>query len=147
MTASIDNDDVGTLEFSVFNEEPYVNMIKVKENYRRQGIATGLIKELQRKFPDTEIHMGMSTIDGSKLLESLPSKFIPNEHYNELLSEKNKLETRIKELQIFLDTCDPKTQRKEMLSVGEEFNTISDRLYNVEKEIQGLTPGKNIFEA
>lgn len=146
MIASIDNNDVGTLEFSVFNDEPYVNMIKVKDNYRRRGIATMLMKELQREYPDTEIHMGMSTEDGSKLIKSLPLKFKPNERYNELLSEKNQLETRIKELQIFLDTYDPKTQKEEAINKGEEFNVISDRLYDIEKEMQELTPGKNILE-
>jgi predicted GNAT family acetyltransferase len=146
MIASIDNNDIATLEFSVFNQEPYINMIKVKDSYRRQGIATKLMKELQREYPDTEIHMGMSTEDGTKLLQSLPSKFIPNERYNELLSEKNQLEVRIKELQIFLDTYDPKTQKEEAINKGEEFNIISDRLYDIEKEMEGLKAGKNILE-
>lgn len=146
MIASLNDNNVGTLEFTIFNDEPYVNMIKVKEEYRRRGIATLLMKELQKKFPDTEIHIGMTMPEGNKLIESIPSKFTPNKRYNELLSEKNKLQTRIDQLQSFLDTADPKIQRSDMLNKGEEWNIVRDRLYDIEKEIQGLTSGKNILE-
>lgn len=146
MIASINNINVGTLEFSIFNDEPYVNMIKVKDQYKRQGIGTMLIKELQRKFPETEIHMGMSTEEGSKFLESIPKKFTPNEHYNKLESEKIKLQTKMDEISSFLDASDPKTQRSEMLTKGEEWNNIRDRIYDIEQEIQGQKTGKNIIE-
>jgi hypothetical protein len=145
MIASIDDNNVATLEFSIFNDEPYVNMIKVKDDYKRRGIATILMKELQRRFPETEIHMGMLTPEGTKLIESIPTKFTPDKRYNELSSEKNRLQTRMDEVQSFLDSSDPKIQRSKMLTSGEEWNVIRDRIYDIEKEMQGLTPGKNIL--
>ena len=145
MIASIGDTVAGTLEFSVFSEEPYVNMIKVNDPYKRQGIATTMLKELQKLFPGTEIHMGMSTEDGSKLLESIPTQFIPNKRHKELSSELNVLQVRLDELQTFLDTADPNTQRPEMLAKGEEWNKVHDRLYDVKEELRYLKPGRTLL--
>ena len=145
MTATIEDNIVATLEFSEYNDEPYVNMIKVNEKYRRKGIGTKLLKQLQEMFPNNEIHMGMETEEGAKLIESLPKKFIPNERYNELSSQRNQLKNRMEELQNFLDTATPDTQRKEMLSKGEEWNQINDKLWDIEKELEDLKPGKTIL--
>ena len=46
---------LGTLWFSVYHDEPAVKNIDVLPKYRRQGIGTALLKELQRLFPDQTI--------------------------------------------------------------------------------------------
>jgi len=145
MTANLNNLVVATLEFSVYQDEPYVNMIKVEEKYQRQGIATQLLRKLQEMYPETEIHMGMSSQEGSELLKSIPTKFIPNERHIELTKKRNNLKENLDKLQHFLDSANPKTQREEMLSQGEKWNQIHDQLYEIEKELENMKSGKTII--
>ena len=145
MTATIGENTVAALEFSVYQDEPYVNMIKVDEKYRRKGIATKLIRKLQEMFPDTQIHMGLASSDGSKLLESFPTKFIPNEEYNRLSKEKTLLNTRLDELQNFLDSHDPKTQREEMLAQGDEWNQTHDKIEDIERQLEDMKKGTTLI--
>ena len=65
---------LGRLEYSEFDEKIYINYIKVEEKYRRQGIATSLYQELKRINPNMEIIKGMSTDEGSLLVNSLKDK-------------------------------------------------------------------------
>ena len=75
-----DNDRVirdnilGVLEYSTYSEdEPnticYVEMIQTKYNEKRKGIASALVKSLQKDYKD--IHWGYTTDEGTQLLKSL----------------------------------------------------------------------------
>ncbi len=85
---------VGFLQYAVYEDEPYIQLIKVDENYRRQGIATSLLKDLQHDFPRTSINTGMMTEEG-KMLFSKVSKVKANPVYTRY---KNRLEAIDKEL-------------------------------------------------
>ena len=49
MTVSEDGKNIGYLDFSVYEDTPYIQMINVKEPYRRKGYATQMIKHLQKE--------------------------------------------------------------------------------------------------
>lgn len=59
---------VGYLSFSEYRNEPSIKMIEVLPQYRRKGIATKMLQSLQKMYPDTEIRTGMTTPDGTKLV-------------------------------------------------------------------------------
>tara|TARA_Y100000310_G_scaffold55023_1_gene50440 strand:+ start:20425 stop:20757 length:333 start_codon:yes stop_codon:yes gene_type:complete len=62
---------VGMVEYSIYEEEVYVNDMLVKQDLRRQGIGTQMINELKREYPEGRINWGMKTPDGSALYESM----------------------------------------------------------------------------
>lgn len=88
------NKAVGYLQYAVYEDEPYIQLIKVDENYRRQGIATMLLKDLQKDFPNTNINVGMMTEEGKQLFGKV-SKTKSNPVYTRY---KNRLEAIDKEL-------------------------------------------------
>jgi ribosomal protein S18 acetylase RimI-like enzyme len=46
-------------------------MVEVSEDRRRQGVATRLVRELEREFPGDEIDWGMMTEEGAALREAV----------------------------------------------------------------------------
>ena len=58
---------VGTIRYSIFEGRPHISMIEVLEDYRRQGIATQMLRYLQGQYPNEEIVWGYLTEDGSAL--------------------------------------------------------------------------------
>ena len=77
---------VAKLEYSLYDDTVNVQMIEVDPNYRRKGLATKLLQDLQNERPDTEINFGYTTSDGTKLLENITEK-IENPKYNKEKAE------------------------------------------------------------
>ena len=89
---------VGTVEYGEYKGKPNVKMIEVKPEYRRQGIATKLLQELQNKYPDQEIDFGMTTPDGTKLLNSITYE-VENKEYVKTQKQLEKVTNRINEIE------------------------------------------------
>lgn len=62
---------IGKLLFSVFEGVPHINWIEVADEYKRQGIGTQLMKQLQKEFTYGKIRWGMTTPDGSELKKGI----------------------------------------------------------------------------
>ena len=62
---------IGTVGYLVENGEYSIYRIDVDENYRRKGIATKLMKSVQREAGDKYINLGTLTEDGKKLMNSI----------------------------------------------------------------------------
>jgi ribosomal protein S18 acetylase RimI-like enzyme len=73
--AFIDGEMAGFLDYSEFQKQPAVKMIEVKKEFQRKGIATELLKELDKLYPNTEIDYGYSTTEGSELIKSYIKRF------------------------------------------------------------------------
>jgi len=69
-----DFDPVGYISYAVSNNEPAIKHIEVLPAKRRKGYATKLVLELQNKYPDVQLHWGVSTAEGDALYQSLPKK-------------------------------------------------------------------------
>jgi ribosomal protein S18 acetylase RimI-like enzyme len=67
LTAYEGETPVGTLDYSEYDDNAYINMIEVPEEHRRKGVGHAMLKELQGRFPNKEINWGMTTQDGTKL--------------------------------------------------------------------------------
>ena len=67
--AIIDGNQVGYLQYSIFQGTAHIGHIHVEEEFRRQGIAKMMYQKLKEENPD--IDWGMTTPDGTILKESL----------------------------------------------------------------------------
>lgn len=61
----------GEVNYEVKNDEVKVNMIKVYDEFKRQGVATKLLQNLQREVGDKDINFDMLTPDGEKLMKKI----------------------------------------------------------------------------
>ena len=102
-TVSEDGKNIGYLDFSVYEDTPYIQMINVKEPYRRKGYATQMIKHLQKEYPNSEIDFGMTTDDGTKLVNSLPFDTKVNIEYDKKVKQAKKLKKWLDEFKEFTD--------------------------------------------
>lgn len=70
----------GYIDYAIYDDEIYIQMIEVGEKYRRQGIATKMMDNLKKMYPGVKIHPGFTTKDGTeffknyKLEEVYPNK-------------------------------------------------------------------------
>ena len=142
---------VGYIEYSIFDDEVSVQYIYVAEDKRLGGFGRALLLELQNRYPYTGIKLGMSTEDGSSLLEKMKTNYIPNQEYIKLKEEQENLLKRIKVLDakaaawFNLPPEEQEKERSRILEDGEEFNRIHDRLHEIEKELLYMEPGKTLF--
>jgi len=71
LVARDNSQPVGAIEYSVFNDQVYINMIRVVPNRRRQGIASRLYKKLEEYNSGLQINWGNSTNEGHDLYKSI----------------------------------------------------------------------------
>ena len=62
---------VGAIDYSVFNDEIYINMIRVIPKYRRQGVASRLYKKLEEYNQGVKINWRGMTPEGYELQKSV----------------------------------------------------------------------------
>ena len=135
---------VGTLKYGEYKGEPNVKMIEVDPEYQRKGIGTKLLQELQNKYKDVEIDFGMSTPDGTKLLESA-TYTVDNA---EVIEKQN----RINEISKILDEYD-KTYNDYYengtpipKNYAEDYNDLYDERYRLQEEIRGKSATKTFVK-
>lgn len=62
---------MGQLDYKVNDKEVMVRMIKTYDQFTRRGVATKLLKDLQKEIGDKEINFHLVTKDGQKLLNKI----------------------------------------------------------------------------
>ena len=143
MTATDGNEVAGTIEYSVYEDVPAIQMITTAEGYKRKGVATKMLQALQNEFKDTEIQFGYTTEEGEKLLKAItyevPNKAVIN--YNKKLK---RLETELETYQKTLDDVWKKVEdnpsyeftnkdRSIIESVGDKWNETSDAIHALKR--------------
>lgn len=125
---------VGTIRYSIFEGRPHISMIEVLENYRRQGIATQMLRYLQGQYPNEEIVWGYLTEDGAALYHALVDEQ-PNPDYLRVQSD---LETITQEYDAYVTRMDGGA----ILSPKEaaDMDDLEDTQYRLEKELEELRP-------
>ncbi len=138
MSYEQDGKVVGTVQYGEFEGKPNVKMIEVDPEYRRQGIGTKLLQELQKKYPDVEIDFGMATEDGSKLIESAT--------YSVENTEVTQKTARIEEIKQKLSEYDKGIEEfiENDMDVPEDYaadyNDLYDEMQVLEEEVRGKKP-------
>lgn len=100
LRAYIDGKLVGWIDYVDFQGNPSISMIEIEPQYRRRGVARGLIYKLQNMYPDREIDWGMTTDEGGMLYNSLKFKEIPVfdvERYNKIKKKFDQLTTTMEQ--------------------------------------------------
>lgn len=125
---------VGTLRYSIFEERPYISMIEVLEDYRRQGIAAQMLRYLQGQYPDEEIEWGYLTEDGSALYRAVVDEQ-PNPEYQ-------KAKTDLEDITRLYDGYVQRMEGGGILSPVEaaDMDDLEDIQYRLEKELDELRP-------
>lgn len=64
------NDEIiAKLQYTDYDNKAYIDLIETKEEYRRKGLATKLMNDLEKEYGEN-IEYGYSTPDGTKFLKS-----------------------------------------------------------------------------
>ena len=138
MSYTQDGKVVGTLEYSVYDGEPNVKMVEVLPEYRRKGIGTKLLQELQRNYPDVEINYGMTTPDGAKLLENatytVENKEV-SDKYARLEEAERKIEEYDKGYNHFYDN-----NLKIPENYAQDYDSLLEEIYQLRTELRGKKP-------
>ena len=125
---------VGTLRYSIFEGRPHISMIEVLEDYRRQGIATQMLRYLQGQYPNEEIEWGYLTEDGSALYRAVVDEQ-PNPEYQ-------KVQTDLEDITRLYDGYVQRMDNGAILSQAEsaDMDELEDIQYRLEKELDELRP-------
>lgn len=142
ISAYLDDEMIGYIDYSVFQNVPSIQFIEVREDYRRRGIARQLVLKLQSIFPDTEIEWGMMTGDGAALYDMLTFKEIPI--FN--IKKYEKLKEKLKNMyQSLIERMD----RGEEVHPSEwdKYYAMEDSLERIEQSEQFIKRTKKIIVA
>jgi len=155
LIASLGASVIGGLRYSEYEGVPHIQMIETAAGYKRQGVATALLRELQSLYPDTGIEFGMSTDDGTKLLEAISYR-VDNEEYIRLNNELSALTKEQKDIEQSLssyydlpadeiindynDNVLTDDTDIDISAQGDRWNAIHDRLYEIEQSMQDMKP-------
>lgn len=125
---------VGTLRYSIFEGRPHISMIEVLEDYRRQGIATQMLRYLQEQYTNEEIEWGYLTEDGSALYHAVVDEQ-PNPEYQ-------KVQTALEDITRLYDGYVQRMDSGAILSPAEasDMDELEDIQYRLEKELDELRP-------
>ena len=150
MSYKQDGKVVGTLEYGEYDGEPNVKMIEVAPEYRRQGIGTKLLQELQKKYPDVEIDFGMSTPDGTKLLDSITydvtdeAVVADRQKLKDLQTELNDLQEK---LDVLYDTENlTEAQENELHELGDRWQEVYETIHDLEQSLRGKRATKTFVK-
>jgi len=153
--AIIDNKLAGYLQYSIYEELPHIQMIEVAEKYRRQGIATKLLKSLQADFPNKSIDTGMRTPDGVQLFNNI-STTQQNKDYVRLSKILTKLKSREKEIddsrEKFYDIFDNSSEeeqvkmRDEADKLQDEQDKLNYKIKNIEQKLEDIPESETFIK-
>ena len=146
-----DNINVGSISYSIYDNEISVQYIQTLPSERRKGIASAMAKELQRLNPNKEILWGGLTPQGSKFLDKLPRTYSANNRYGEIvkrmeLLKKKKaiLDNIYKAWNDLYEKDRPKAEasRAKVNSYNELYRRVDDEIYELERELIPVKSGE-----
>ena len=124
LTAYLDGEMVGNLYYSLYNGIPNIKMLEVEKDFRRIGVGTKLLKQLQNMFPKEEIGLGMLTPDGARLMQTIERKFEPNPKYKKTKERYEKIKSEIQRIMAKINKKD--------YSEADRLNDLHDEEYELE---------------
>lgn len=143
LVAYRDRQEVGHIEFSDYQGEPAVKFISVPEQFRRSGVGTAMVQELQRNYPGVEINMGMHTDMGHAMLNSMPQTTTPNDEYAELVKRREQLQAQVDQFQRMADefhTAPTEEARQHILTIADQWNAATDEIDGIDQRLAYMRP-------
>lgn len=126
------DDTLGYVDWSIYDDKPNISYIEVGEGWRRRGIATKLLQDIQRQYPDTEINFGMTTEDGTALVDSITYDVVDEDvkakqaDLEQKRQEMSDLETRIN---------DESISDEEATALGDRWEELDAEVRSLEEEV------------
>ena len=145
-----DGKEVAKLDYGVYEDTPNVKMIEVDPEYRRKGIGTKLLQELQKKYPNAEINFGMTTTDGTKLLENATydvtdeAVVADRQKLKELQIELNELQEQLDVLYEIENISEE--QLAELHKLGDRWTEVYDTIRELEQSLRGKKATKTFVK-
>jgi hypothetical protein len=145
---------LASLWFTEYEGEISVKMLESSPEYKKKqkGLGSGvgriLVRELQKLYPGVEIHSGMMTDDGARLLKALPRSYEPSVLHEKLQAKLLETNTEIERLEkIFEDWHNLSDQerelsRDEVIQRTGKLNQLYDQVYKLERMINQKPKGK-----
>lgn len=134
LVAMLDGDFAGSLDYSIYRGRAAVQNIKVLQSKRRQGVGTALLVALQEAYPDQAIIFGMSTDDGTKLLNSMEWRTEVNEVVASAAIEIATLTQKLRDYERRAEEILklPLSERGAALKGLDDWNEVTDRVEELE---------------
>ena len=146
MSFEQDGKVVGTLEYGEYDGSPNVKMIEVDPEYRRQGIGTKLLQELQKKYPNTEIDFGMATEDGVKLIENA-TYTVENKEVSQKLARIEEIKQKLAEYdRVLEDFYENDIEIPDHEHFASDYNELHDEMVALQMEIRGKSKTKTFVK-
>jgi predicted GNAT family acetyltransferase len=136
-----DGNVVGKIEYNEYQGKPHISWIEVEPLLRKQGIGKKMINFLQNQYPDEEIKIGGTTDLGTKFFDKLPKTFEKNERYDTLVKRLKSLQNAENRLNKYVQKTGISSER-----ISNLYNDISDEIWQIEQELQDMSPGKTKFK-
>lgn len=109
-------------------------MLEVKKEFRRMGVGTKLLKQLQNMFSEEEIDLGMLTPDGTKLMQNIKRDFQENPSYKKAKERYEEIKSEIQRIMAKID--------KKNYSEANKLNDLHDEEYELEQLLLDMKTGK-----
>lgn len=140
--AKIDDKYVGKIDYSVYEGEPQIQMIKVDPNYTRRGIGTDLLYHLQTLYPDQEIQWGSLTSGGAALRKKINFVTKPSEYANDF-ADLEQQKSSLKRLEkIIKDNWDDMAKRGEYMN---QYYDLEHEVDAMQYDLQDKSPTKELM--
>ena len=120
---SVAGEVVAALDYSVYEGQPAIKMIEVRD--RRRGYARALLMRLQSLYPDEEIDWGSLTDDGAKLKAGMKFRNV----VDPVMKAKNDLLDRVRKK---ITKLEQDVTPDNIKQYGELWN----RLYDMERRLE-----------
>ena len=75
-TATLNDKQLGYVDYSIYNKEIHIDIVEVDKDYRRNGIATKLFNYIRLQNAGMKLIPGMSTLDGHIFYQEYQKKYI-----------------------------------------------------------------------
>jgi len=143
----VNDEEVGTLDYSRFGGKPYINMIHVAPQARRRGYAQRMVQELQRQYPGEEIQWGLLSEEGAKLFAAMPKVEVGTEFkplFEQLDRMKAECDRHMAVVAQFRDTPMPSTELRSgyeaaLAVLNDLHSDISSLEFTLENEKRTIT--------
>lgn len=134
-----DGEVYGYIKYAEYREDPYIQYIEVAENHRRQGIATNLLRELQKLYEGKEIDWGMTTEDGTKLREAI-TYVVEDAEVKALTERLSSAQTALQHNEAQLNELykieEPSQEDHiEFERLGEQWEALTDEIWSLKEQI------------
>ena len=145
LVAQQDGEPIGSLDYSVYRDEPAIQMIRGSREVRGVGVA--MVKRLQAEYPGVAIRFGMLTPDGAKMLRKLPMQTVKNPDYTRVarrLARVRKREQQFQAQYAAFEAEPTEERRMAIQAIGDQWNDLNQQIWELENELRELKPSKRL---